>query len=195
MKKLTILLLTLLFGVPIGASAAYPLGVTAFGGYDMPVIQDDVGAGPLFGIGVRGNVWKLFHGELYFRSTSQGDVDEDLEFGNQTETVTYAGGTLTGFGLNLLLANKNPVNVWPYFMVGVSSNSLSPGASFKQDETLSGINGGLGTGINLYDRKIYLDVNTSLLVMPFHDNNASRKNWQTRLGVQYFFPIKTKSAS
>jgi hypothetical protein len=58
---------------------------------------------------------------------------------------------------------------------------------------LTGMSGGVGAGINLYQKKIYLDVMTSLLVMPFHDNNASRKNWQTMFGVQYFFPIKTKS--
>jgi hypothetical protein len=195
MARLTFMVALLALCLPLGAWAAYPLGVEAFGGYDMPVLQDDVGAGPLFGVGVRGNIWKLVHGELYFRSTSQGDKDEELEFGNQTETMTYKGGTLSGFGLNLLLANKHAVNFWPYFMIGVSSNSLKPGSSFKKDENLSGINGGCGAGINLYGRKVYLDLNTSLLVMPFHDNNASRKNLQIRAGVQYYIPIKTKSAS
>ncbi|MBL0060664.1 MAG: hypothetical protein IPP40_04045 [bacterium] len=55
------------------------------------------------------------------------------------------------------------------------------------------MSGGFGLGFNLYQRKIYLDINTSLLVMPFHDDNASRKNLQTMLGVQYFIPIKGKS--
>ncbi|MBK6765743.1 MAG: outer membrane beta-barrel protein [bacterium] len=190
MRMLTLIVLLAAFALP--GWAAYPLGVGVHGGYDMPVIQGDVGAGPLFGISVRGNIVGPLHGQLLFRSTSQADVEEDIDFPGEP-TLTIPGGTLSGFGLNLLLAKKDPASFWPYFHLGVSSNSLSPGADFKEDESLSGISGGLGAGINLYQRKVYLDINTGLLVMRFHDNNASRKNWQTTLGVQYFIPIKGKS--
>lgn len=190
MKFLSALLLTVALALP--AWATYPLGIGLHGGYDMPVIQEDVGAGPVFGLSVRGNIVGPLHGQLLFRSTSQADVEEDIDFPGEP-TLTIPGGTLTGFGLNLLLAKKDPASVWPYLQVGVSSNSLAPGASYKEDESLTGMSGGFGLGFNLYQRKIYLDVNTSLLVMPFHDDNASRKNWQTMLGVQYFLPIKGKS--
>ncbi|MCB9357929.1 MAG: outer membrane beta-barrel protein [Calditrichaeota bacterium] len=173
------------------ARADYPLGVGLHGGYDMPVIQEDVGAGPVFGVSVRGNIVGPLHGQLVFRSTSQGDVEEDIDFPGEP-TLTIPGGTLTGFGLNVLLAAKEPQSFWPYFHLGLSSNSLSPGADYKKDESLTGMSGGVGAGINLYQKQIYLDIMTSLLVMPFHDDNASRKNWQTMLGVQYFVPIKTK---
>ena len=146
----------------------------------------------MWALGVRGNIWSFIHGQLSVRGTSQGDVDEELEFGNQTETITFKGGTLTGYGLTLLLAAKNPPSVWPYALIGVSSNSLKFGEGFKEDDSLIGWSFGGGTGINLYARKVYLDVNTSLLLMPFHDNKASRKNWQTLVGVQYFIPIHTK---
>jgi len=190
MRMLSLVVLVVALALPTWA--AYPLGVGVHGGYDMPVIQGDVGAGPLFGISVRGNIVGPLHGQLLFRSTSQADVEEDIDFPGEP-TLTIPGGTLTGFGLNLLLAKKDPAGFWPYFHLGVSSNSLAPGADFKEDESLSGISGGIGAGINLYQRKVYLDINTGLLVMPFHDNNASRKNWQTMLGVQYFIPIKGKS--
>jgi hypothetical protein len=187
------LLLAVLVCAALPALAeTYPLGIGAYGGYDMPVIQGDVGSGPMWSVGVRGNVWHFVHAQLLVRGTSQGDVSEDLEFGNQTETLTLKGGTLTGFGLNVLLAKQEPANIWPYALLGLTSNSLKPGASFKKSETLLGWCFGGGVGINLYDRKIYLDVNTSLLVMPFHDNKASRKNWQSLAGVQYFIPIKVK---
>jgi hypothetical protein len=190
MKLVSVLILAAIMAVP--ALADYPLGVGLHGGYDMPVIQQDVGAGPVFGFSVRGNIVGPLHGQIVFRSTSQADVEEDIDFPGEP-TLTIPGGTLTGFGLNALLAAKNPKNFWPYFHLGLSSNSVSPGASYKEDESLTGMSGGVGAGINLYQKKIYLDVMTSLLVMPFHDNNASRKNWQTMFGVQYFFPIKTKS--
>ncbi len=194
MKALFAITLLCIFGTGLAVAETYPLGVEIFSGYDMPVIQDDVGAGTMFGLSVRGHVWGPFHGELFFRSTSQGDKDETLEFGGgvPNETVTYPGGTLSGFGANLLLAKSHPVSVWPYLQIGLSSNSLKPGSSVKKDETLMGWSFGGGTGINLYNHALYLDVNTNLLVMPFHDNNASRKNWQTRAGIQYFIPINMK---
>jgi len=190
MKKLGALFLVLALALP--AWATYPLGIGVHGGFDMPVLQGDVGEGPVFGVSVRGNIVGPLHGQLLFRSTSQADVEEDIDFPGEA-TLTIPGGTLTGFGLNLLLAKKDPASFWPYFHLGLSSNSLAPGASYKEDESLTGMSGGVGAGINLYQRKVYLDFNSSLLVMPFHDDNASRKNWQTMLGVQYFLPIKGKS--
>jgi hypothetical protein len=190
-KKLLLILALMGLAVLPGLAATYPLGIGAYGGYDYPVIQEDVGAGPMWAFGVRGNIWKLFHGQLIVRGTSQADVEEDIDFPNEP-TLTIPGGTLTGFGFNLLLAAKNPVNFWPYGLLGVSSNSLAPGASYKEDESLTGWSFGGGFAINLYNRALYLDLNTSLLVMPFHDDKASRKNWQTLAGFQYFIPIKTK---
>lgn len=191
-KRLLFIVLLAMLAIPSWAGT-YPLGVGLHSGYDVPVIQDDVGAGAMWGISVRGNIVSFLHGQLIVRGTSQSDVDEDLDLGSAgTETVTFAGGTLTGFGLNVLLAKKDPANIWPYGMLGLSSNSLAPGESFKEDESNFGWTVGGGMGINLYNRQVYLDVNTGLLVMPIHDNNASRKNWQTMIGVQYFIPIKTK---
>lgn len=173
-------------------AGSYPLGVGAYGGFDFPVIQEDVGSGPMWAIGVRGNVWKFVHAQILVRGSSQGDVEEDVTFGDATETLTYKGGTLTGYGLHVLFAKKDPANIWPYGLIGVTSNSLSPGDSWKEDDSLLGWSYGGGIGFNLYQRQLYLDVNTSFLMMPFHDNKASRKNWQSLVGVQYFIPIKTK---
>jgi hypothetical protein len=145
----------------------------------------------MFGLAVRSHVWAPFHAELFFRSTSQGDADIDTDIPGDPG-FTIAGGTLSGFGLNVLIAHPTPVSVWPYLQLGVSSNSRNPGESYQKDETLTGWSFGGGTGINLYNRALYLDLNTALLIMPFHDNEASRKDWQTRLGIQYFIPINMK---
>jgi hypothetical protein len=127
------------------------------------------------------------------RGTSQGNVNEKHEFGDhETETITCKGGTLTGFGLNVLLAKKNPCRVWPYALLGLSSNSFNFGDGFKKDETLMGWSVGGGLGVNLLQKKVYLDAQTYLLVSPFHENKASRKNWQSLIGLQYFIPIRTE---
>ena len=191
MKYLLAIVLSCLAGAVVASAETYPLGVELFSGYDMPVIQEDVGAGTMFGLAVRGHVWAPIHAELYFRSTSQGDAEMDTDIPSDP-TITLAGGTLSGFGLNLLIAHPSPVSVWPYLLLGVSSNSRKPGESFQKDETLTGWSFGGGTGINLYHRQLYLDVNATLLVMPFHDNEASRKDGQIRAGIQYFIPINMK---
>jgi hypothetical protein len=191
-RTLVIVALCLGLALPVLAGT-YPIGVGVYGGYDVPVLQQDVGAGAMWSVGVRGNIWKFVHGQVLVRGTSQGDKEEDLDFGNgQTETLTYKGGTLTGFGLNLLFAAKEPASVWPYGLIGFSSNSFKPGAEFKDSESLMGWSVGGGLGFNLYQKRIFLDVNTSLLVMPFHDNKASRKSWQSLVGLQYFIPLHTR---
>lgn len=190
--SLLLLLLGAAFALP-AVAGTYPLAVGVYSGYDVPALQQDVGSGMMWGVGVRGNIWRFVHGQVIVRGTSQGDAEEDLDFGDgQTETITYKGGTLTGFGLNLLLAKKNPCSVWPYALLGFSSNSFNFGDGFKEDDSLIGWSVGGGLGINLYHKKVYLDAQTYALVSPFHDNKASRKNWQTLIGVQYFIPIRTK---
>ncbi|MBU0507853.1 porin family protein [bacterium] len=172
-------------------AGSYPLGVGAYGGFDMPIIQDDVGSGPMWAISVRGNVWRFVHAQIIVRGTSQGDVEEEAPF-DVVEKLKYKGGTLTGFGLHVLFAKKDAANIWPYGLIGMTSNSLSFGDSWKESDNLFGWAFGGGLGVNLYQRQLYLDVNSSFLMMPFHDNKASRKNWQSLIGVQYFIPIKTK---
>jgi hypothetical protein len=191
MKSLFAILLLCVLGAGLASAGTFPVGVKVFSGYDMPIIQDDVGKGTMFGASVRAHAWGPFHGELYFRSTSQSSVDVSTDIPTDP-TITFAGGTLSGFGLNLLIAAKGPASVWPYFLLGVSSNSRKPGESFQEDKTLTGWSFGGGTGINLYNRALYLDINTSLLLMPMDNNKASRKNWQTLVGIQYFIPIHTK---
>lgn len=196
MRKMIFGLFMILCAVPVFAGT-YHLGVAAYGGYDYPVIQDDVGPGFMWSAGLRGNIWKFVHGEVVFRGSQQGDKDQDLDFGNgQVETITFKGGDLSGFGINLLFAHKDPVSVWPYASIGWSSNKFKPGyTSGKGEQTLTGWGYGGGIGFNLYQKQIYLDLGASLLLMtiPDTDNKATRKNGQVRAGIQYFIPIKTKS--
>jgi hypothetical protein len=193
MKKLCFIFLFALVALQVSSANAgtYPLGVEAFGGFDMPLVQEDVGSGPMYGISVRGHIFSIFHGQLVFRGSSQGDKDETVTPVNAASiTETLKGGSLTGFGLNVLLATKNPKRVWPYGFIGISTNSFAPGKRDK--ETLWGSSWGGGMAINLYRNLIYADVNASLLVMPIEDNSASRKNAQIGVGLMYMFQIPMK---
>jgi hypothetical protein len=188
---LLVLVLSAALAMP-AAARTWNLGVGPYGGYDVPVIQGDIAGGPMWGVGVRSNLWHFVHGQVFVRGTSNANKDETKDFGaGGSETITYKGGTLTGFGAHLLLANAGPVDVWPYGLIGFSSNSLKFGDSWKGSKSYMGWDFGGGLSINLYQRLLYLDANTTLLVMPFHSNKASRKNWQSLIGLQYFIPISS----
>jgi len=187
----SVLLAISVITVPAAFAGSYPLGVELFGGFDMPLVQEDVGSGPMYGISVRGHVISIFHAQLVFRGSSQGDKDESITpIGAPSLTETLQGGSLTGFGLNVLLAGKKPALVWPYGFIGISTNSFAPGQRDK--ETLLGTSWGGGLAVSLYRNIVYADANASLLVMPIENNSASRKNLQIGVGLMYMFQIPMK---
>ncbi len=180
-----------LFVIPAALADSYPLGVEAFGGWDMPLVQQDIGSGAMYGVAVRGHIIAFLHGQLVFRASAQGDQDETVTpIGQSSLVATLEGGSLTGFGANILLAGKKPTMVWPYGFVGISTNKFAPGE--RDSETFFGTSWGCGLSVSLYRNLIYADVSTSLLVMPIENNSASRKNWQTSIGLMYFFQIPMK---
>lgn len=190
MRTLSLVCLVTLLALQIPSTHAesYPLGVEAFGGWDMPVVQEDIASGPMFGMSVRGYLIAFLHGQLLFCSTSQGDEDKSVTpLGESSITETLKGGTLTSLGARLLFTGKNPAPVWPYGFIGISTNKFAPGERDK--ETLFGTSWGGGLAISLYRDLVYVDLSTGLLVMPIADNKASRKNWQTSLGLMYLFHI------
>jgi hypothetical protein len=193
MRTLLIFCLLSLFAlsIPYAQAKSYPLGVEAFGGWDEPLVQDDVAGGAMFGVSVRGHIIAFLHGQLMFRSTSQGDKDVGVHpIGTASFNETLEGGTLTGFGANLILAGRDPASIWPYGFVGLFSNNFKPGN--RDSENLFGHVWGGGVAFNLYNKLIYADVNTSLLIMSIESGNATRKNWQTMVGLMYMFQIPMK---
>ena len=190
MRTLVIVCLLTLFAlsVPYAQAKSYPLGVEAFGGWDEPLVQDDIAGGTMFGLSVRGHLIAFLHAQLVFRSTSQGNQDIGINpIGTGSITETLEGGTLTGFGANLLLAGRDPGMVWPYAFIGIYSNNFKPGN--RDSETLFGHAWGGGLAMNLYRNLVYADVATGFLIMPIEGGEATRKNWQTTVGLMYMFQI------
>lgn len=177
--------------IPLAHARSYPLGVEAFFGWDAPLVQEDIGSGQMWGVSVRGHLLAFLHAQLVFRATGQGDKDKSVTpIGRPSLTETLEGGTLTGFGANLLFAARDPAPIWPYGFVGISTNDFAPGKRDK--EALFGHSWGGGLAISLYRNLVYADISTSFLVMPIEGNKASRKNWQATLGLMYLFQIPMK---
>jgi hypothetical protein len=139
MKK-TMVFALLAAALLTGVAGAATVGIGAFGGVGIPILQDDNGRGTEFGIRVPVSLIPLVTVEPYFLSSSGTDKTQDLGGG---VSVTRTGIDVTGFGANAMLTMGGPLQFYPY--VGIGSHKL------KRDgveETRTTYSFGLGIGIS-----------------------------------------------
>lgn len=170
-------LAALLLGtLPVQASAL-GIGVGAFAGTSIPIIQDDNGSGSQFGIRLPVSVVPMLTVEPYFASSSGGDKDQELG----GVTYTRSGIDVTSFGANLLLTFGGGFQFAPY--VGVGSNKLERDGL---DATETGYTFGLGLRFGLPLAKIALHARGGMnAVLEEGSSETSRKWVDATLGVSY----------
>lgn len=111
-KTLTLVLLALV--TITGVAAAADIGVGAYGGVNIPVLNDLSEQGSEFGARIPVKLSSMFTVEPFYGSSSLGDVDET--FG--TTTYTRDGGDLTSFGVNALLTFGQAFQFFPFAGIG-----------------------------------------------------------------------------
>ncbi|MBN1424134.1 hypothetical protein JXA88_06225 [Candidatus Fermentibacteria bacterium] len=176
---------TMLMGVLLlGAPGAGAIGVTVggFGGYNVPILQDDVGPGPLYGMRVKLKSELPFVLQPYFAMVSEGDVDyaeEGIEF-------TQEGGSFTSFGLDLAFGGyRDEPGISPYFVVGIGAYSRDPGQKYRETLTSFGVDLGFGVVSKVAPM---LDFDLSARVLAFMlDEGGSRKSLGIAAGLNYYF--------
>lgn len=138
-KTLIVTLLALTLGVTTAGAA--DIGIGAFGGVSIPIVNDLSDNGSQFGVRVPVNLLPMLTVEPFFASSKLGDVQET--FGGTT--YTRDGGKVSGFGANALFTFGAPAfRFFPF--VGIGSYKLKRSAS--ADITDVGYNFGLGLGIS-----------------------------------------------
>ena len=166
------------------ACGAHAVGVTlgGFGGYNIPIVQDDAGPGPLFGLRVKLNSELPFVVEPYFLTVSEGDVDhseDDLEF-------TQEGGSFTSFGLDLAFGGyRDEPGANLYFVAGIGAYSREPGQEYRDKETQFGFDVGLGI-VWKFSSMLDFDLSGRLLTFMLSDG-GSRKSGGIAAGLNYYF--------
>lgn len=172
MKKLLALSLLVL---ALSASAAWAgsIGIGAFAGMSVPVLQEDVDKGTMFGLRAPVKLVPLITVEPYYASSSLGEA---------TETVGGIDFTREGFdekayGVNAMLTMGGPVSFYPF--AGVGQTSLKR-TGF--DDSFTTYNFGLGLGISPAP-KISLHIRGELQAVV--DGEASRKFGNATVGVTY----------
>ncbi len=116
------------------------VGIGAFGGMSIPIVQDDNGSGPVFGIRVPVALIPLLTVEPYFGSTSGGEAEEDIG----GTTYTREGFDITSFGANAMLTMGGPIQFYPF--IGIGSHSLK--RTGVEDRSEIGFGGGFGVGFS-----------------------------------------------
>ena len=173
MRRAMILVLFALALLPCAAGAT-SVGVGAFGGMSIPILQDDNGQGTMMGLRAPVTLIPLVTVEPYFAKTSGGDKDQDIE----GTTITRSGLDVTGFGANVLLTFGGKIQLYPF--AGIGSYKLSRTGS--EDATNTAYTFGLGLGISPLP-KLSIHVRGELAAAV--DGQTSRKWANATVGVSY----------
>jgi len=160
-----------------GASSAATIGVGAFGGLSIPVVQDDNGQGSVFGIRVPVGVIPLVTVEPYFSSTAGGSKDATVG----ALSVTRSGIDVTGFGANILLTFGTGVQFYPFAGIGTASSKRD-----GLDASSTAYNFGLGLGVKPPAIPVAIHLRGELASVLEEGNSSTARKWaNVTLGVSY----------
>jgi hypothetical protein len=123
-----------------GSANAGSVGVGAYGGMSIPIVQDDNGSGPVFGLRVPVSLLSHVRIEPFFGTASDGDATADIG----GVSYTRSGFDVTTFGATAQFPFGSKLQFYPF--IGISSNSLKrPGS---ETQSMFGFGGGLGLGFS-----------------------------------------------
>jgi opacity protein-like surface antigen len=171
--------LALVFGALPAMAITPQIGAGAFAGASIPIVQDDNGPGPIFGVRVPVNLLRFLTVEPYFARTGGGEAEET--FGGLT--YTRSGFDINTFGVNAALGNLGLTPGFSFYpFAGIGSNAMSRDGS--DDETKFGFQFGLGLGISPMPA---LAVNARGELNVVTTDETSRKFANVTLGLTYKF--------
>ena len=172
----------LLFCLTSAASAA-KFSIGAFGGMNMPIIQEDVGNGSVFGIKGRMMVMPFLGLEPNFVMSKYGDKDIDV----LGQPMTRNGGDITSFGLDAVLGTFGGFSkVRFYGLVGLNSNSMKRDGIPNQ--TRLGVS--IGTGVEFMAMDV-LSIEVRARVHSISlEGGGGRDNVELTGGLNYYFGPK-----
>ena len=172
------LVFLVMLAMPAVAGAGQPtIGISGYGGLNIPIVQDDVKSGPMFGVRVPVTLISILSVEPYFLTSSLGDGEEEIG----GFTYTRDGFKQTGFGINAMLGSlaAGPmIHFYPY--AGIGHNKLTRSGS--EDISEVGYNFGFGLAATPA-HAIGLHLRGGLNMVKTGD--TSRKFANATLGVSY----------
>jgi len=181
LKKLLIVFCLVLILAPQIYALGPKLSAGAFGGINIPVVQDDQSRGTVFGLMARFNAFGIFSVEpnISFGKWGKPEPIDGFELG-------IDGSKITSYGIDVLLGGlPGTIGVKPYFLGGFGHYSIKNDDT-GYDEGNLGYSIGLGIGIGLIP-KIDIDVRAKGILVPVGD--SSKKAFTITAGLLYNFGI------
>lgn len=156
-----------------GIASARGIGVGFYGGQSIPILQDDVAKGNMYGVRVPVSLIPFLSIEPFYASTNLGDKTTDVA----GLSYTRQGFDEKAYGANALLSVGGPVQFYPF--AGIGQTQLTrPGSDAK----LTTYNFGLGLGLAPVP-KFALHIRGEMQVAA--DGQASRKFGNVTVGATY----------
>ncbi|UCD17447.1 MAG: outer membrane beta-barrel protein [Candidatus Zixiibacteriota bacterium] len=175
MKKLVMAMLLVIWGGSSGLAA--PLAVGGFGGFNIPIVQDDQSSGTIFGLKGKIELARWITAEPVISFAKYGDAE--FPFG------TREGSKVNTYGIDLLFGGGfgGTVGLKMYGVVAIGLYSTS--RDYDDDLTKTGWSTGLGLEYG-FSPKIGLDLRGKV-----HFTNAegggTKKAATITGGLNYYF--------
>lgn len=159
-------------------ASAVSIGVEAFGGLAVPILQDDSDQGTAFGVRLPVSVLSLLTAEPWYVKSTLGDKTQTIA----GLSYTRDGGTLSGYGLNARLGGMSGpgLSLFPY--AGIGHYKLE--RSGADDVTGAGYDLGLGLTLTPVP-KFGIGLRGQFDLIP--TDGTSRKYGEATVGLSYSF--------
>ena len=180
MKKLLMVAIGLLLLLQSASAAGLSVGVGAFGGVGIPVVQEDQAQGTVFGI--RGSVkaFSVISLEPHITFLKYGDGEIDA-VGDD-----FPGAKVNGYGVDARLGSLAGPGLSPFFFAGIGIYKTK-NDDLQVDNSDVGLSGGLGLEIGV-GPSLGLEVRGRLDVIGT-EGGGSKKAALITAGVNYHFGL------
>ena len=156
-----------------GHARAGNIGLGGFGGWSIPIVQEDQSQGSVYGLRAPLSFTPLLTVEPFWSSSALGD--QTVNIGGVD--FTRSGSDVTTFGANVLLSTGGPMRFYPYAGIGAVKFERT-----GQDESYTSYHFGLGVGFTPAP-KVSLDVRGELQAAV--KDQVSRKMANITVGASY----------
>ena len=170
-RAFPLLLLALGLALIPRTASAFGVGLGAYAGTAIPISQDEVKTGGLYGVRLPVSIIPLVSVEPYWAESKLGD--------GEINGITVDGFDISSFGVNAMLgslASAPGIKFYPY--LGIASSKFSGGGT---DQTKTSYNFGLGAGLGL--SKVAVHGRAELNVCDTGDK--TRKFGNLSIGLSY----------